>query len=415
METTGVRPAPAHGPDAEALIKEARRRQHRRYAVIAMAAATLIAAAGGGAIASFGGSGHPNARRGAAAARSGRPAAAAPLLPDMSSRLVLWPWPPGSMPGFSSSGGPPAEVVNLDTGTRALRYLPHIAGGDYFPYLIAVGRRLVYSGGQGTLAIPADLAGRPRLLGRTPEFAPSASPERVWVWSGRNRVTLVPVGGGRAGPVITLPKRTSLVQGTDAGLLLRSASGALQLWQPGRTAIRTVAGPQDELFATSQRLVAYGTRCSWRSADDPGFTSRVAAQVCATMRVRNLVTGRAWSARAPAGSAGWVGNSIPGVDEAISPGENMIAAQELVRPARRGQARVVVLHLTGPWVRQLAVPHSAASFLTRTAWSAGGRWLFYQGAGGHMWAYRVATGAVRRYRVPCCGYEVMATVPDRPG
>jgi hypothetical protein len=414
METTGVRPAPAHGPDAEALIKEARRRQRRRYAVIAMAAAALIAAAGG-AVASLGGSGHPNAQRGAAAARSG--AAAGPLPADLGSRLVLWPWPPGSMPAFSSSGGPPAEVVNPDTGTHALRDLPHIAGGDYFPYLIAVGRWLVYAGGQGTLAIRGDLAGRPRLLGPMPEFAPSATPGRVWVQSGHGRMTLVPAGGGRPGPVITLPKRTSLVQGTDAGLLLSSASGALQLWQPGRTAISTVAGPEDELFATSRRLVAYGTGCSWRSADAPGlgFTGRVAARVCATMRVRNLVAGRVWSARAPAGSAGWVGNSIPGVDEAISPGENMIAAQALVRPARRGQARVVLLHLTGPWVRQLAVPHSAASFLTRTAWSADGRWLFYQGTGGHMWAYRVATGMIRRYRVPCCGYEVMATVPDRVG
>jgi ferric-dicitrate binding protein FerR (iron transport regulator) len=45
MKSTGVVPAPA--PDAEALIKEARRRQRRRYAATGVAVVAVLAAAVG--------------------------------------------------------------------------------------------------------------------------------------------------------------------------------------------------------------------------------------------------------------------------------------------------------------------------------------------------------------------------------
>jgi len=39
-------------------------------------------------------------------------------------------------------------------------------------------------------------------------------------------------------------------------------------------------------------------------------------------------------------------------------------------------------------------------------------WLFYQGPGGHMWAYQVSSGKIRASSTPCCSYAVMAAFPS---
>ena len=56
-----------------------------------------------------------------------------------------------------------------------------------------------------------------------------------------------------------------------------------------------------------------------------------------------------------------------------------------------------------------------AGLFARTAWSANDTWLLYQGPGGHLWAYQVASSQTRASGTPCCRYTVMAAMPTRSG
>src|SRR5262249_57637933 len=91
----------------------------------------------------------------------------------------------------------------------------------------------------------AGRAGRPRVLGSTQFFAPSAAPGQVWLVHYRNgvlgqapvRVRPVPVTGGPAGEAVTLPAETGLViRGTDAGFLLELRHGRGLPLPPSRPA-----------------------------------------------------------------------------------------------------------------------------------------------------------------------------------
>jgi len=93
----------------------------------------------------------------------------------------------------------------------------------------------------------------------------------------------------------------------------------------------------------------------------------------------------------------------------------MIAAYAANQPSTRRQARLYVIRLTSPSHRATAVPSSAAPFYTRTAWSANGSWLLYQGAGGHLSALQATTGKIRTSGTPCCGYTAMIALPFHPG
>ena len=62
-----------------------------------------------------------------------------------------------------------------------------------------------------------------------------------------------------------------------------------------------------------------------------------------------------------------------------------------------------------------AVPSSAAYLFARTAWSARGSWLLYQGPGGHLWAYQVTSGKTGASSTPCCQYTVMVAAPSDSG
>jgi hypothetical protein len=98
----------------------------------------------------------------------------------------------------------------------------------------------------------------------------------------------------------------------------------------------------------------------------------------------------------------------------ISPGNQMMAAYAATRPQRKQQGRLYLIRLARPGQAR-AMASSGAPFYARTAWSAKGSWLLYQGPGGHLWAYQVATGKVRRSSTPCCLYTAMVAVPNRPG
>jgi hypothetical protein len=73
-------------------------------------------------------------------------------------------WPVG-YPAFGPDFAPPAYVADLTTGQLSQRPVPAIAGGDYQPYVINVGTRLVYVGSAGTMTIRATLKSRPGVLG----------------------------------------------------------------------------------------------------------------------------------------------------------------------------------------------------------------------------------------------------------
>src|SRR5215475_4844354 len=218
-------------PEPDALIKEARRRQRRRYLAIALATATLIGGIGGVIAASSRGHRHPpGGQRGPSTPQAVRvsPQEHAPILaPALKAAWTnVLTWPVG-FPAFGPYGGPKAYVDHLNAGHLSLHRFPWIAGGDYNPYVIAVGRKLVYVGSGGTMTISADLKGKPRVVGATtPFFAPSAVPGYVWLEF-----------DGESGPLIRLPSDAiKLVEGTDAGLLievLRGSNDAVALWSPG--------------------------------------------------------------------------------------------------------------------------------------------------------------------------------------
>jgi hypothetical protein len=206
------------------------------------------------------------------------------------------------------------------------------------------------------------------------------------------------------------------VRGTDAGLVLQVPQG-LALWNPGRAPTIlpfSPAGITDGFDATA-RLVAYGTGCSTLvTAPDAPQQADTGYDTCQALLVLDVVTGTLLSFPAPPGTAGWVPNGFNLVS-AISPDGRKIAAYAAVRPQGAGRVRLYVMPIAGPSRQAMPVPSSAAYLFAKTAWSADGSWLLYQGPGGHLWAYQVTGGQARASSTPCCQYTVMAAVQSRSG
>jgi hypothetical protein len=405
----------------EALIREARRRQRRRYLVTGIVALTLLAGAAGAAASLREGS-QPRPRSRPGPTTAVRPAARqslpGPIPASVDTTVLLWPVGPDWGPGPVT----PTYVDNLTAGHVSLSQKLDIVSNDYGPPLMTVGRWLVYYAGNGATVGRDDLTGRPRVLGATPFFAPSATPDHVWLVylsgpASPMRVRSVAVTGGPPGPVIVLPNGSGLVEGTDAGLLLADRSDVLELWSPGAAPRSLPYSPQSaDGFDANARLVAYGTSCAgYQTAANARYAPNAGYDACRMLRVFNVVTGTLESFRAPRGTTGWVPSGF-GIAHAIAPGGSMIAAEAAVSSARADKGRVYVLRLAGRPGRPIAVPQSAGFVLTYTAWSAEGSWLLYQGPGVHLWAYQVTTGRLRSSRTPCCQqYRVIVTVKSRPG
>jgi hypothetical protein len=405
MKTISPARLPGADEDAQAVIRQARRHQRRRRLVTAVVA---VLAAGGalGGYAATTGTGHPRSAR--TVSGTGDRPPARPRTLGIGATMLMWP---SAGPESWMSG---AYVDDLSTGRLVLRQLPGIIPGDYSPYLVTVGHQLVYVGQHGTTAIAANLTGKPRVLGTTQFFAPSAEPGHVWLLYNRKTAHVarpVPVTGGRPGPTVTLPRETFLAQGTDRGLLLDGPpNGTLLLWTPGHPPTPLPYSPiRIHLFAADARLAAYGTGCKYMT------TSSFTYDACPELRVFDVVTGRLDSFRAPPGTTGWVQNGIRplGMNNGISPRDTMLAAEAVTSP-HRGRTRLFVLPLDPRHPNPTAVPASAAILTTMTTWSADGSWLFYQGPGGHLWAYQYATGRARPSTIPCCQYTAMATIPSPP-
>ncbi len=129
------------------------------------------------------------------------------------------------------------------------------------------------------------------------------------------------------------------------------------------------------------------------------------------LRVFDVVTGALLSFRAPPGTAGWIPYGF-NVTQSIAPRDPVIAAYAATRPLGHRQHRLFVIRLTGATGRPVAVPSSTAHIYPRTAWSADGSWLFYQGPGRRMWAYQISSGKIRASSTPCCSYTVMVAFPS---
>ncbi len=433
MKTRELADAPDPGLAAEALIQEARRRQRKRLRAIGLGVVVAMAAAVGGFASSRAGS-QPEPTSPAGDSRN--PPAPGQVPGGIAQTLVLWPVFSGPLPAFGPGcGGPEAYVDDLRTGRMSLRSIPCIAGGDFARTLLPVGRWVVYLTGSGVSALPGNLEGHRRVLGNG-TFAPSASPGQVWLetagappasdrgGSSRAVVQSVSVGDGKRGPVIVLPEGTNLVEGTDAGLLLESRHGDVELfelWTPGAEP-RQLAHLSESgaWFAADPRVAAYASGCRYHTAT-PGsrptfsYFPAFSYQACMTLRTVNLVTGMRLSFPAPPGTLGWVPHTFAAVN-AISPGDTIIAAQAASPPGRNGSGRLFVLSLTGSQKRPAVVPLSAAPVNADTAWAADGSWLFYEGPGGRLLALRVATGTVKSFKAPCCDYAAeyggMFTIPN---
>ena len=402
--------------EPEALIKEARRRQRRRWLAVGVAVAAVLAGVAGVAAGVAGHRpGRPGPRGHPGSQVAARQAAApAPIPRSIGTTLLMWP------AGFGQCCGP-VTVDDLGTDRLAQSHQPAIGTGDYQPLLAQARRWLVYVG-NGTAAIRDDLSGRPRVLGPTPFFVPAAAPGRVWLFQFRHglqgpvRAWTVPVTGDPPGPPITLPAAyLPAVRGTDAGLLLQVPQG-LALWNPGSPPRMLPYSPSiSDGFDATARLVAYGTGCeSQATAPGAAYEPNAGYDACKMLRVLNVITGKLMSFAAPPGTAGWVPNGFD-LDSAISPGDQMIAAYAAARPQGQGRVRLYLMPITAPSGPPRAVPSSDAYLFARTAWSAKGSWLLYQGPGEHLWAYQVTSGTTGASSTPCCQYTVMAAVPSRSG
>jgi hypothetical protein len=422
-KVTAVVPPPGSDAGPEALIREARRR-HRRRQLITGLAAVAVLASGLGAFAGLRGSGQPPAARPPAGRPRPAPAASHPAAPQAAgliprstdSTVLMWPVGPGQAPGI--------YLDNLRTRRLRQAFTPSVDPGEFQP-LMPTGRWLVYVQQGKVLAVPVDGPGRPRVLGTTLPFAPSATPGHVWLQygifparRGPVRVRSVSIASGRAGPPVTLPAGTQLIAGTDAGLLLSARYGSpLLLWTPGAMPVSLPYSARAQALAVSARLVAYETGCrNEGTAQNLSYGGNYGYSACRMLRVYDVVTGRLRSFAAPPGTSGWV--PVHGgywSVSAIARSGAVLAAEAVVPPDSRGVARVFVLHLTGRHRRATAVPSSAAFLLSVTAWSPDGSWLFYQGPGQRLAAYQVATGRVRSSSTPCCQYAVMAAIRSLPG
>jgi hypothetical protein len=422
MKTAQPRLRPDPQTQPEVLIKEARRRQRRRHVAAGAVVAAVLAGAAGVAAGLHGPGHQPPGPRG-----QPRPPVAArrlvtgpaPIPPSVDTTVLMWP---AGSASFGAGGGPAAYIDDLSTGRLTQTRTLAIGAGDYQPLLSQVGRWLVYVG-NGVTAIGDDLSGHPRVLGPTPFFAPSATPGDVWLFRTGTRGPVqgwqVPVGGGAPSPPVTLPAGANLpvIGGTDAGLLLQVPRG-LALWNPGgepRSLPYASSGAISDGFDATARLVAYGTGCT-AQATSPGaaYEPNAGYEACPVLRIFNVVTGQLASFAAPPGTAGWVPAGFDLVS-AISPGNQMIAAYAATRPQGQGAVRLYVMPVTGPSGGPRAVPSSTAYLFARTAWSANGSWLLYQGPGGHLWAYQVASGKTGTSITPCCQYTVMVAAPSHPG
>jgi WD40-like Beta Propeller Repeat len=260
-----------------------------------------------------------------------------------------------------------AMVADPRTGATSERRL---AGGTlcHGPVL-AVGHRVVLAGSRArrsvALSLPLSLAGRGRSLGAAETITASRSPGRVWLGTGRTRLSLREVDAA-ARPVaqttLRAPAWSTVEAVVDDGFVV-GHEAELSVRRRGFPT-RTLRG--------AWLVAAGGSRLAW------------CRQGCHRLRV--------WSEDAdrilepPAGV-----RPIAGPPAAFSPDDRRLAVQ--VRTG--GRDRVAVIDLTsGGWH---VVPGRLVGYRS-VAWSPSGRWLYFTGSRDRVLGWR--TGAERPVALP---------------
>lgn len=398
------------------IIPEARRREKRRRLRAGFVALVVLGVAGTavGVLGTGGDATHSTASR----LPQNLPADAAEVL--VHATLLLRP--PGALParlwpaGVGAPSSPneqPVLAENLGTGHLAIRVLPGTERGGSRLSMLSVDGYLVYWTTHGVSALPGNLKGRVRLLGQATYVTPSATPGEVWLVRShypytQTTIQSASVKSGRHGPLVTLPQRTDLLRGTDAGLLLAKRNGELELWRPGGVP-RVVANDgtwPDHVFASGSGLLAFGSGCR-NVAATPGDYEYT---VCTTLRVVDLVTGRRLSFAQAPGTLGWV--PPPTTDANLSSGGGKLAAEASMPPAQKDTTELFVLSLFGRRPSVTPVPSSNAHEYVRTAWSPDGSVLLYEGPHHRLDVFLPVNGKRYQSRLPWNGRSVsVVTVP----
>lgn len=376
-----------------------RRRDLRWLAAMAVAALAVVLLIGGGAL---------------------LPPSAASAAPSAPINTTLFLWPAGAPQFDYPSGGSGRTVVvaDLGTGRHSVRRLPGIAPGDFPVPLLAVSDHLVYNGGRGVSAVASTLEGGVRVLGRATYFVPSARVDQILlVRAGAKpgkaiQIQPVSVSSRRQSAKTVLPRGAGIVRGTDAGLLLISPSGDLELWRAGHPARKLAhlgTTSADAGFASDPRRVAYATGCRIEEATSGFPRTPVGYDVCSMLHVVDVVTGRRRSYSAPPKTVGWVPNGF-GLNNGLAPKGDMLAVEAAIPPVRKGRIRLFAVPIGGDRRAPIPVPSSTARLYARTAWSPDGAWLLYQGPRGRLSTFRPATGAQHQSTLLCCKYTAMVAI-----
>ena len=267
------------------------------------------------------------------------------------------------------------SVVDFDTGKVADHELPEYGSGDAQYKLVRVGDDLVFRGHRGrdygAFAVDAALRGRPRNLGRSWYFVPSATPGRVWLTSldRRRRESRQLLSGvrevdleGNVTARAAHPPDHWLSGALTSGLVFQHDHG-LSVWDPdtGRTVARV---PGTFPVAQHDDVVA---SCSAR---------------CAGLLITDLGLDESTTARPP---AGW--RFEENYDGSFSPNGTILAT--IVRKGPRYRLSLVDIPSRG--VRVLPEGRLNRSF-PLTAWSTTGETVFFYSGSGSVSAYDPATG-----------------------
>jgi hypothetical protein len=277
-------------------------------------------------------------------------------------------------------GGAPVASLDLATGRETVVPYSRRGGGDPPFQLTVTGTSLVfygarrYSEGQAVYAADVERPTRPRLLGRTSYFLPSATEDRIW-FEGVGELT-VP-----AGRVIVrsarAPCRGGFTLAAVEGALLCQARTELRAFDPasGRVLAR-LPGPFPA--ATHEGRVAW------------------CPQACRRVRVTDVHAGRTIAIGPGEGFA-----FEATYEGAFSPDGSLLAVPAL----RGGKSHVALIHL--PTRRSRLIPGAALDGYRQLAWTASGDRLLFTAGRGRLMAWQ--RGAGRAVRLPA---RVRGTIID---